>query len=201
MFFGRNYAPGGYAWLFPRDRDVANVGLVVGKRFSKEAPARKAMSAFLEQVYPGAKVETLTGGAIPCGYTHDPLAAENLFKAGDSANMVNPISRAGILEAMAGGRFAAEAALETVGLDREEERRPCYARYQAKWEKAYGGAHRRLCRAKKAFGEVPDAVFNRAAHGLARLPHARRTLPRIFLATLWQSPSLLWKMRGLFVPK
>ena len=51
----------------------------------------------------------MTGGAIPCGYTHEPLAVENLFKAGDAANMVNPISRAGILEAMKGGAAGGRA--------------------------------------------------------------------------------------------
>ncbi len=199
LFFGRNYAPGGYAWLFPRDQRVANVGLVVGRDYAREAPARQAMKHFLETTYPGAKVETYQGGAIPCGFPDAPLAVENLYKAGDAANMVNPVSRAGILEAMAGGKFAAEAALKTVTLNREEDRLPMYAEYKSRWEKAYGRSHRRIAKAKKAFNQIPDATFNRAAHALARLPKEKRTLPRIFLAVLWRSPSLLWRMRGLFL--
>lgn len=197
MFFGRNYAPGGYAWLFPRDREVANVGLVIGKRFSKEAPARKAMSDFLEQVYPGAKVETLTGGAIPCGYTHQPLAVENLFKAGDSANMVNPISRAGILEAMKGGQLAADAALACIELGNEAEKEPYYRRYKEKWDAAYGNANFRIHKAKGAFMDIADATFDKAAGSLAKIPAEKVTMGRIFLTTLWSTPSLIWKMRSL----
>ncbi|HLP40324.1 MAG TPA: geranylgeranyl reductase family protein [Fibrobacteria bacterium] len=197
MFFGRNYAPGGYAWLFPRDKDVANVGLVIGKRFAKEAPARRTMARFLEQVYPGVKVETFHGGAIPCGYTHQPLAVANLFKAGDSANMVNPISRAGILEAMKGGKLAAEAALEVIGLGTEAEKEPHYRAYKEKWDAAYGNANFRIHKAKAAFMDIPDATFDRAAGSLARIPQNKVTMGRIFLTTLWTSPSLLWKMRSL----
>lgn len=197
MFFGRNYAPGGYAWLFPRDRHVANVGLVVGKRFAKEAPARKAMTRFLETVYPGATVETLSGGAIPCGYTHQPLAVANLFKAGDAANMVNPISRAGILEAMKGGQLAARAALQVIGLGGEAEKIPHYRAYKEGWDAAYGNANYRIHKAKEAFMGVSDSTFDRAAGSLARIPEDKVTMGRIFLTTLWTTPSLIWKMRSL----
>lgn len=198
MFFGRNYAPGGYAWLFPRDKHVANVGLVIGKRFAKEAPARKAMNEFMQKVYPGAVIETVQGGAIPCGYTHQPLAVDNLFKAGDAANMVNPISRAGILEAMKGGELAAKAALEVIQLGTEAEKEPHYRQYKERWDAAYGKANHRIHKAKAAFMDIPDQTFDRAASSLARIPTDKVTMGRIFLTTLWSTPSLIWKMRSLF---
>jgi len=199
LFFGKNYAPGGYAWIFPRDKDLANVGLVVGRDFAQEAPARQALKNFLNLACPGAEVETFQGGAIPCGYPDDPLAVDNLYKAGDAANMVHPISRAGIVEAMAGGMFAAEAALKSLSMQNESERMPIYEEYKAHWDKAFGLDHRSMCRAKKDFMDIPDAVYNRAAQGLAKLSAAKLTMPRIFLTVMWRSPSLLWKMRGLFL--
>jgi digeranylgeranylglycerophospholipid reductase len=201
MFFGRNYAPGGYAWLFPRDEHVANVGLVVGRDYAHEAPARQALKTFLEKTYPGSEILTFQGGAIPCGYPDAPLAVNNLYKAGDAANMVHPLSRAGILEAMTGGKYAALAGLETLALENEQDRAPHYAAYKESWDKAYGRGHRRICRIKKAFMEVPDRTFDRAAHALSRLPVEKQTLGRIILTTLWQSPLLLWKMRSLFLSK
>lgn len=197
LFFGKNYAPGGYAWLFPRDENVANVGLVIGKKFSKEAPARKAMQNFLAQVYPGAVIEHFHGGVIPCGYTQDPLAVENLFKAGDAANMVNPISRAGILEAMKGGQLAAEAALKVIELKSEAEKTPHYQSYKAQWDSAYGKANLKIHKAKSAFGDISDSTFDKAAGSLAKIPQGKLTMVRIFLTTLWTKPSLFWKMRGL----
>ncbi|MDB5049561.1 MAG: Geranylgeranyl reductase family [Fibrobacteres bacterium] len=197
MFFGKRYAPGGYAWLFPRDKDVANVGLVIGKKFSKEAPARKTMTDFMNKVYPGVTVETVHGGVIPCGYTHDPLAVDNLFKAGDAANMVNPISRAGILEAMMGGKLAAEAALAVIELSAESEKQPYYKAFKEKWDAAYGNANLRIHRAKAPFSEIKDETFDKAAGSLARIPAEKVTMSRIFLSTLWSTPSLIWKMRSM----
>ena len=198
MFFGRKYAPGGYAWLFPRDRHVANVGLVIGKKFAREAPARKSLQDFLARTYPEAKVELFHGGAIPCGYTHDPLAVENLFKAGDAANMVNPISRAGILEAMKGGQLAAKAALQVIELGTEAEKLPHYHAYKDGWDEAYGKANLRIHKAKEAFMGIPDNTFDKAAGSLAKIPVEKVTMGRIFLTTLWSTPSLIWKMRSLF---
>jgi digeranylgeranylglycerophospholipid reductase len=201
MFFGTNYAPGGYAWLFPRDEHVANVGLVVGRDYAKDAPARQALKTFLEQTYPGSEILTQQGGAIPCGYPDDPLAVDNLYKAGDAANMVHPISRAGITEAMTGGKYAALAALRTIAMDDEAERRKVYAEYKANWDAAYGRSHRRISRIKKAFMRIPDVYYNRAAHSVAKLPREKQTITRIVFSTLWQSPMLLWKMRSIFWSK
>lgn len=201
MFFGTNYAPGGYAWLFPRDEHVANVGLVVGRDYAQEAPARAALKTFLETTYPGSEVLTFQGGAIPCGYPDTPLAVDNLYKAGDAANMVHPLSRAGITEAMTGGKYAALAGLKTIDMADEAQRRPVYAEYKANWDAAYGKSHRRLARIKKAFMRIPDNTFNRAAHAVAKLPVEKQTIGRIVFATLWQSPLLLWKMRSVFWSK
>jgi digeranylgeranylglycerophospholipid reductase len=198
MFFGTNYAPGGYAWLFPRDAEVANVGLVVGRDYAQEAPARQALKTFLEKTYPGSEILTFQGGAIPCGFPHTPLAVDNLYKAGDAANMVHPLSRAGITESMTGGKHAALAALKTIDMPREADRRKVYAEYKTAWDEAYGNAHRRIAGVKKAFMEIPDDTYNKAAHAISKLPPAKQTMGRIFLTTLWQSPVLLWKMRSLF---
>jgi geranylgeranyl reductase family protein len=199
MFFGTNYAPGGYAWLFPRDGEVANVGLVVGRDYAHDAPARQALKTFIEKTYPGAEVLSFQGGAIPCGYPDSPLAADNLYKAGDAANMVHPLSRAGITESMTGGKYAALAALKTIDMPDEAARRKVYAEYKAAWDDAYGKAHRRIAGIKKAFMRVPDATFNKAARAISKLPPEKQTMTRIFLTTLWQSPTLLWQMRSLFL--
>jgi len=201
MFFGTNYAPGGYAWLFPRDEEVSNVGLVVGREFAQEAPARAALKTFLEKTYPGSEVLTFQGGAIPCGYPDSPLAVENLYKAGDAANMVHPLSRAGILEAMTGGQLAAEAGLKTIALADEASRRPYYETYKVKWDKAFGKSHRAIARIKKSFNHIPDRDFDKAAGALAKLPRHKQTMARIVLTTLWSSPRLLWQMRSLIFSK
>ncbi|MFC1585921.1 NAD(P)/FAD-dependent oxidoreductase, partial [Fibrobacterota bacterium] len=183
MFFGTCYAPGGYAWLFPRDGRTANIGLVIGNKFKKTSPPKKLFSHFLKEEYPGAEIEHMRGGVIACGHSPRPFAVHNLFKAGDAASMVNPISRAGVTEAMQGGRLAAEAALRVIELVSEREKRPSYRSYKKQWESMYGKNNLRLHRAKPVFSDIDDSVFNRSADRLARLPQEKLTMGRIFLTT------------------
>ena len=101
---------------------------------------------------------------------------ENLFKAGDAANMVNPISRAGILEAMKGGQLAAEAALAVIELRDEAQKQPFYKAFKDKWDAAYGNANLRIHRAKAPFSEIEDKTFDKAAGSLARIPVEKVTM-------------------------
>jgi len=198
MFFGKCYAPGGYAWLFPRDEKVANIGLVIGKEYVRKHSPRKALNDFLKQNFPEAQVELIKGGGIPCGHSDEPFAVENLFKVGDAANMVNPISRAGILEAMHGGKLAALGGLRVIKLQHESEKLTHYTDYKRKWDEKYGSNNLRIHRAKPSFNEISDKTYNRATNKLLKIPPEKLTMKRIFIATLLSNPLLLWKMRGFF---
>ena len=199
LFFGKCYAPGGYAWLFPRDDGTANIGLVIGRKYSKSTSLKKSLSKFLDECFPGAKTEPPTGGAIACGYSQKPFAADNLLKVGDAANMVNPISRSGILEAMYGGHLAAETALQIIKLNSEIQKKPFYQSYQQKWVKKYGKHHHHLNKAKNAFGNIKDEVFSSAAQKLTKISPEKMTMRKIFLTTLFSNPLLFWHMRGMIL--
>ena len=198
LHYGRGFAPGGYAWLFPRDGETANVGVVVGKEFTASLPPRECLKRLLAERWPSASPSNprFFGGPIPCGQERLPLGKNGLFRVGDAAGMVNPLSRAGILEAMKGGNYAADA-LASLLVGGESSFDRAAKRCLDAWLADKGRGHEQLMRAKPAFGSVPDRVFDKAAHALSRLPEEKCTLPRIFLETLFASPSLLWKMRSL----
>lgn len=197
LYFGQNFAPGGYGWVFPKTEEEANVGICVGRPYVKTHAPRKMFNVFCDQFNPDAPRPSLHGGPIACGQTREPLGHLNLFKVGDSANMVNPISRAGILEAMNGGLYAANAILELLNNPSEEEAQNIYSHVLSSWMEYRGKGHEKLSKAKWNFAEIPDKTFNRAAHKLSKLPADKITMPKIFWATLTTSPSLLWKMRSL----
>ena len=198
LHYGRGFAPGGYAWLFPRDGETANVGVVVGKEFAASRPPRECLKLLLAERWPSAVPSNprFFGGPIPCGQERLPLGKNGLFRVGDAAGMVNPLSRAGILEAMKGGNYAADAVASLLLGEETDFDRAAKRCFDAWWADK-GRGHEQLMRAKPAFGSVEDRVFDKAAHALARLPEGKCTLPRIFLETLFASPSLLWKMRSL----
>lgn len=199
LLFGQRYFEGGYGWVFPRDGQTVNVGLVGGREFLKTHPPRATLEKFIQEAYPDAKILAFHGGAIPCGQSEHPIAANGVFKAGDSASTVNPISRSGIVEAMKSGKIAAECALEWLAATSEEERREIEKSAYDRWMKIQGKTHLNYSRGKSGFARISDAQFNKAAHRLASIPVEKRSIFRIFWAVLASSPSILWKLKSFFI--
>jgi flavin-dependent dehydrogenase len=196
LYYHHGYFPGGYGWAFPREGDVVNVGLVIAKEFVKEKTAKKHFEEWLHDVWPQSEVLSWHGGPIPCGQGERPLAVNGLFKAGDSASGVNPLSRGGILEGMRAGTEAARAIAAIMRGELSEKE--AQKQYQNAWLQHYGNSHRRLARVKKSFTAISDDTFNKAAHKINALAPEKRTLFRIFWSTLISSPKMLWQMRSLF---
>lgn len=197
LWFGKNYAPGGYAWLFPQGSGVANIGLVVGVEESKNFSIRQGLNNLLAQYFPEGKVLYTKGGAISCGGSSAILGKKGLLKAGDAASMVHPLTRGGIVESMKAGTLLAELlAKRLVGAISEEQ---LYASYQGQWNAFAGHAQRQAYLAKSAFKEIPDRIYNTAAHKLSLLPAKKRTTTRIFITTLLNYPILLWRLKSMFL--
>ena len=195
LFFGSDF-PDGYGWIFPRDGKEVNIGFVLGKNADRSESLRKKLLDFIAKDYPQATVKAVYGGMIACGQSERPMAKCGLFKAGDAASCMNPISRSGIVEALLCGTIVAESALQWLDAQSSEERERVERAVLARWMKALGKSHLQLQRAKKGFNSISDAQFDRAAEKLSRLPREKQTLFRIFFSVLCASPSLIWKMRS-----
>lgn len=99
---------GGYAWVFPRGEEV-NVGVDV------EGNAKAHLEAFCRQLAldPRRRVG-VNGGLIPTLRRLRHLGRGSLLVVGDAAGATNPIFGGGIHAALATGRMAADAILETL---------------------------------------------------------------------------------------
>lgn len=110
--------PGGYAWLFPKDRE-ANLGLGADKRFL--ADLKQPLDALHRQLAEtglvGRTVRARTGGAIPVGGMRQRLAIANAIFAGDAAGLTHPITGGGIAAAVASGEAAGQAAAQFIAGD------------------------------------------------------------------------------------
>lgn len=195
LFFGSEF-PDGYGWIFPRDGVEVNIGFVLGKNVKLGIPLREKLQSFIATHYPQAKVKAIYGGMIACGQSTKPMACSGLFKAGDAASCVNPISRSGIVEALLCGKIVAESVAEWLDSPDDGARASIEKSVLDRWMKALGKSHLQIARAKKGFNSITDAQFDRAAEKLSRLPREKQTLFRIFFTVLWACPSLIWKMRS-----
>ncbi|MCU0608362.1 MAG: NAD(P)/FAD-dependent oxidoreductase [Chitinispirillaceae bacterium] len=197
IYAGRELAPGGYAWVFPRGRNAANIGLLVGRRFTGKVNIRGLLDAFLSRQFPSLRIVHRFAGAIPCGCEHGPVVAPGLIKTGDAASTVNPISRAGISEALCSGGLAGDCARLMLEAKNDRERKHIGIEYEKLWREKRGARHEKLAKTKNALLSVPDADYNTAAAELSSLPPDKVTMSKIFTTSLSRFPRLVWSLRYL----
>jgi geranylgeranyl reductase family protein len=198
IFAGQKIAPGGYAWVFPRGAGGANIGIVLGRSFVTSTDLRSLLDAFITANYPSVKVMRRFAGSIPCGYRRSlPIALPGFIKAGDAASTVNPISRAGISEALLSGMLAGEAALAMLNAKNVKEQVRAAKTYERNWNLRRGDRHQKLAKVKNALLSVPDSDYNRGAETLSGIPQSEMTMSKIFRASLSRFPRLVWAMRHL----
>jgi flavin-dependent dehydrogenase len=169
---------------------------VLGKNVKLGVSLREKLKSFIAERYPKANVKAIYGGMIACGQSERPMARCGLFKAGDAASCVNPISRSGIVESMLCGKIVAESAVEWLAASAPEVREKIESAVLDRWMEALGRTHLQIARAKPGFNAIKDSQFDRAAKSLSKLPREKQTLFRIFFTVLCASPSLIWKMRS-----
>jgi digeranylgeranylglycerophospholipid reductase len=135
--FGREVAPGGFAWLVPfrrGDRSYARIGLMTE---SKSAERFAAFAAMLCE-RAGVPPESLP----PPRQKMLPLApvkktyADRVLAVGDAAGLVKPTTGGGIYYGLLSGAIAAGVLDEALRRDRLQER--ALRRYETRWRRRLG---------------------------------------------------------------
>jgi len=117
LYFGRDWGPGGYAWVIPLGQDRANVGVGVRRPFfAGGLGPREYLHRFIRE-HPVASAKLRRGqatarivGLVPCGGTLPRTVAEGVLLCGDAGGFVMATSGGGIPFAMASGRLAGDTA-------------------------------------------------------------------------------------------
>ena len=108
--FGRNVAPGGYGWVFPKGEDVANVGVgVICSGRGKKSPL-EYLEAFKRRRCPAGEVLGKVFGGVPSVRVPHRAFGWGVFAAGDAARVADPVSGAGIVPGMESAEVAGRAA-------------------------------------------------------------------------------------------
>ena len=197
LHFGRCIAPGGYAWIFPKDIGVANVGLGIVALRADGRSARAWLDAYLARHFPHGITTAFTVGGVIVHPTIKRTVADGLMVSGDAAHMVNPLSGGGIVNAMKSGRLAACVAAQALAVGDTSAAR--LQSYHDEWMRLLGDDHLRYYRLKEAISKFDDAFLDGLARTVNAIPQPRRTLGRIFASALVHHPSLLPVAARFFV--
>ncbi len=198
FYLSRNWAPGGYLWIFPKGKHEANIGLGISGLYAKDGKAaHRYLDEFIHWKYPQASVLTTVAGGVPVARSLKRMVADNVMLVGDAARTVNPMTGGGIISGMRSGQLAAETALGVLKKNLPPNKENL-APYEQNWYQIGGKNHERYYRLKEAIFKYSDADLNQIAAALVTIPEAERSLYKLFSKAVMKKPSLLLVVGRLF---
>ncbi len=196
IYIGRENAPGGYVWVFPKGNQTANVGTGIIGNADGQKKAVHYLEKFIARRFPNARIIGTAFGGIPVSGGLEEITADGLMLAGDAARQTDPITGAGIRYAMYAGEMAGRIAAEAVAAG--DCSNHFLKKYQTEWDTTLGKTIRRNYKIKEAYNTWTDDDMNRIAQMAAGLPLEEFELKEAVIAVLKTDKKLLWKMKGVY---
>ncbi len=196
FYFSRDFAPGGYAWAFPKGEGTANVGLGISGNYARKKSPEEFLEIYLERFFPAGSAVSKTVGGVPVDKTLRDIVADGFMIVGDAAHQTNPISGGGIISGMTAGKIAGEVAAKSI--KNGNVSRKALLPYARQWHKNVGKSHQRYYRLKEALMKFEDSQFNYIAAEYLKLDENKRTLMSLFKIAFKSNPAFLIDIIRLF---
>jgi digeranylgeranylglycerophospholipid reductase len=158
---GNEWAPGGYAWVFPKGHGYAEIGLGVTTTMctdnAQQYLDRFIKNSFFKERFKNCRILEIQGGAVPLAAPLKIQYADNLVLVGDAARHVNSITGGGIHTALSSGKIAGEflAKLILTGIPANKNN---LKEYQDNWLNAMGNNMWKLYRVKRKIFDTADVI-------------------------------------------
>ena len=165
---GRSFAPGGYAWVFPKGAGKANVGVGVNPLRADGKTAVEYLNAFIAHRAPGGRRARLVIGGCSVARGLNALAADGFVAVGEAANQNNPFSGGGIVNALEAADMAASAIVSA--LSRGSASAKDLGAYTREWRRTVGKSNDAFFHAARIFYALSDDEMSRMARELSRVP-------------------------------
>lgn len=194
LYFGREVAPGGYAWVFPKGKDIANVGL--GIRNANKS-ALEYLKNFInsKKHLRNGKISGIVVGGVPVQGPVEKTYSNGVVLVGDAARHVDPLTGGGICNAMKCGVIAGEVLIEALEKDNFSEE--SLAEYEKRWKQAIGSALMRSLRVKEGLEKLNDEQLNQIAKVLSSLKFGSVDLKDITKISEELPPEVIEFLQGL----
>lgn len=197
FYVGSTVAPGGYAWIFPRAKGEANVGLGLSGTHSNAGAAKKYLMEFIDRELPGGKQGPLHCGGVPVTRYVRPLVRGGAMLVGDAARQVNCLSGAGIAYSLFAGNVAGTVAAQAHSSDSINYTH--LKSYEKQWKIRYGKQQERSFVLKEfVTTHTDDSFLNTIAAKLVKKRSEKIRYLTVFLSTFSRHPLLMLKAFKLF---
>jgi digeranylgeranylglycerophospholipid reductase len=196
FYFG-SVAPGGYAWIFPKGGDVANVGLGIVSTFTDKT-AYEHLLEFVENcpATKNAQPVELNIGGDPVGGMLKTLVSDNLMIVGDAAGHVNPLTGGGIITALEAGMYAGEVAAAAVKEGDYSEK--MLKKYQQKCKAEIGDSFEKYLKTKDYMLSLSDSELDSIAKAFQDTEFESISTSELIKLLIKVSPKALLKLGKLF---
>lgn len=163
FYFGSKVAPRGYAWVFPKGGDVANVGMGVRGSETTVYEHLKRFVASKDNLRGGGVIGVVAGG-VPVVGPNQRSVAEGVVLVGDAARQVDPLTGGGIYNAMRCGVMAGRVIKEAV--DAKDFSEGFLMKYEDLWRADVGAKLLKSQRVKEALERLSDDDLNKIARAM-----------------------------------
>jgi digeranylgeranylglycerophospholipid reductase len=156
FYFGREIAPGGYLWIFPKGEDTVNIG--VGVRNSQKT-AYHYLKKFTQR-FDATPVELNIGG-VPISGPAPQTYTDGFMVVGDAAGQVDPMTGGGIHLTAFCAKVAGQVASDAV--EGEDFSSSMLSKYDYLWREKYGEKLEISLKYRKAANKLTDKDMNALA--------------------------------------
>ena len=196
FYFG-SVAPGGYAWIFPKGGDIANVGLGIVSTYTDKT-AYQHLLEFVAKcpATQNAQPVELNIGGDPVGGMLKDLVEDNVMIVGDAAGHVNPLTGGGIITALEAGMYAGEVA--AAAIKEEDCSKKRLKEYEKICKKEIGDSFNKYLKTKEYMLSLTDSELDSIASAFQKTEFEKISTAELVKLLIKVSPKALLKLGKLF---
>jgi digeranylgeranylglycerophospholipid reductase len=188
-------APGGYLWIFPKGKDIANIGIVIPSNLTSKYNPCNSLNCFIQKKFPRVEKLAVIAGGIPVSGALETMVTNGLVLVGDAAHQADPLMGGGINLGMIGASLAMQAAIPAL-LAGDVSAVKLHA-YDVLWHQQFGKMHKTLKNIRNILANLNQERLDALVQYASELPVEKLSLSQLILRILVKNPSLLLETRHL----
>ncbi|MCL4317208.1 MAG: NAD(P)/FAD-dependent oxidoreductase [Candidatus Thermoplasmatota archaeon] len=197
-FYIGSVAPGGYVWIFPKSRQVANVGIgLLLSKIKGASEAKDYLDAFIEKDsrFRNADILETVSGGVSVSAPLDRTVSDGIMLVGDAARMIDPLTGGGISNGVIAGSVCGRIAAEAVKAgDVSSE---YLQRYEEGWRALLEEKLYRDYMAKEKLISLDDETLDKLIDALSSVPMENLSTKEILRAVREKYPELVREFEDL----